>query len=173
VDIMRAEGADNLQWVWHANWLDQPEQKWNAFENYFPGNDYCDWLALSAYGPTTPTTRDATESFRFKLKDAYPRLTKLASDKPVIIAEFGCDLRNPRLNAAEWAKSALEDLFSGRWPAIIGFCWWNEGWQNDENKKHDSDLIVLHDRALTQIFRDQCALHQDKIQGRAVLTSAK
>ena len=54
VDLMRAEGADNLQWVWHVNWLDEPEKDWNRFENYFPGEDYCDWVALSAYGPTTP-----------------------------------------------------------------------------------------------------------------------
>jgi len=173
VDIMRGEGADNLQWVWHVNWLDQPEQKWNAFENYFPGSDYCNWLALSAYGPTTPTARDGTESFRFKLRDAYPRLTKLAPDKPIIIAEFGCDLHNPRVNAADWAKSALEDLFSGRWPAIIGFCWWNEGWQNDSHKKHDSDLIVLHDQELTRVFRDEFASHRERIQSNAVMSKTK
>ena len=169
VDVMRSEGASNLQWVWHVNWFDVPERNWNAFENYFPGSDYCDWLALSAYGPTTPTTRDGTETLRFKLRNAYPRLLKLAPGKPIIIAEFGCDLHNPHVNAAEWAKSALEDLFSGRWPAIIGFCWWNEGWQNDERKKHDSDLIVLHDRELTRVFRDQFASHADKIAGTAVI----
>src|SRR5437870_4972146 len=50
VDLTRREGAGNLQWVWHVNWLDQPERKWNALENYFPGDSYCDLLALSAYG---------------------------------------------------------------------------------------------------------------------------
>ena len=95
VDLMRAEGADNLQWVWHVNWYDEPETKWNAFENYFPGNAYCDWVALSAYGPTTPTAHDGTESLRFKMAEAYPRLTKLAPGKPIVIAEFGCDLHNP------------------------------------------------------------------------------
>ena len=33
VDLVRSEGADNLTWVWHVNWLDEPERKWNAFEN--------------------------------------------------------------------------------------------------------------------------------------------
>ena len=164
VDLMRKEGAGNLLWVWHVNWLDEPERKWNAFEKYFPGNDYCDWVALSAYGPTTPTMRDGTESFRFKLREAYPRLTKIAPGKPVIIAEFGCDLHNPHRDAAGWAKSALEDLFSRRWPAIIGFCWWNEGWQNDDSKKDDSDLIIMHDRDLTRVFRDEFARHRDKLQ---------
>src|SRR5207248_3192900 len=69
VDLMRNEGADNVQWVWHVNWFDEPEQKWTACENYFPGEDYCDWVALSVYGPTTPRTRDDTESFAFKLRE--------------------------------------------------------------------------------------------------------
>jgi hypothetical protein len=168
VDVMRGEGAGNLQWVWHVNWLDQPERKWNAFENYFPGDKYCDWLALSAYGPTTPTTPDGTESLRFKLRNAYSRLTRLAPGKPIILAEFGCDLHNPRVNATAWAEAALSDLFSGHWPAIIGFCWWNEGWQNDERKKHDTDMIILHDAALTRVFREAFAQHPDKIQESAI-----
>src|SRR6476661_4210726 len=73
VDLMRAEGAANLQWVWHVNWLDQPEAKWNRFENYYPGENYCDWVALSAYGPLTPRDPDGTESFAFKMRTAYPR----------------------------------------------------------------------------------------------------
>jgi hypothetical protein len=164
VDVMRAEGADNLRWVWHVNWLDQPERKWNAFENYFPGANYCNWVALSAYGPTTPMTRDGTESFAFKMHTAYSRLVKIAPGKPVIIAEFGCDLHNRRVNAANWAKAALEDLFSNRWPGIVGFCWWNEGWQNDDHKEHDTDMIILHDAGLASVFRDQFAKHADKIQ---------
>ena len=164
VDLMRAERADNLQWVWHVNWLDEPEKDWNRFENYFPGEGYCDWAGLSAYGPTTPMTADGTESLAFKMRGAYPRLTKVAPRKPIIIAEFGCDLHNRRIDAANWAKSALEDLFSNRWPGVIGFCWWNEGWQNDDHKEHDTDMIILHDPGLTSVFRDQFAKYQDKIQ---------
>jgi hypothetical protein len=171
VDLMRAEGADNLQWVWHVNWYDEPEAKWNAFENYFPGDNYCDWVALSAYGPITPMTRDGTESFAFKMRESYPRLTKLAPGKPVIIAEFGCDLHNRHVDVVRWTKSALEDLFSNRWPAIVGFCWWNEGWQNDDRKKHDTDMIILHDVDLTRAFRDELAQHADKIQETPIVTS--
>jgi Glycosyl hydrolase family 26 len=164
VDLMRAEGANNLHWIWHVNWYDEPEAKWNQFENYFPGENYCDWVALSAYGPTTPGTRDETESFEFQMREAYPRLTKVAPHKPIIIAEFGCDLHNRHVDVERWTRSALEQLFSDRWPAIIGFCWWNEGWQNDDHKQHDSDLIILHDENLTRVFHDEFARHADKIQ---------
>ncbi len=170
VDVMRAEGAANLQWVWHVNWYDEPAVKWNRFENYFPGDKYCDWVGLSAYGPTTPTTSDGTENFAFKLREAYPRLTKLAPGKPMIVAEFGCDLHNRHVDAARWVDRAFDELFSHRWPAIIGFCWWNEGWQNDDHQKHDSDLIILHDRDLTRVFREELKSHAGKIQEAPVLT---
>jgi len=173
VDLMRAEGAKNLQWVWHVNWLDEPEKDWNRFENYFPGENYCDWVALSAYGPTTPTMRDGTESFEFKMRNAYPRLTKVAPGKPVIIAEFGCDLHNRHVDTTNWAKGALEGLLSNRWPAIIGFCWWNEGWQNDDIKKHDTDMIILHDANLLRIFHGELCKHADKIQEKAITTATE
>jgi Glycosyl hydrolase family 26 len=169
VDLMRAEGADNLQWIWHVNWLDQPERRWNALENYFPGPDYCEWLGLSVYGPTTPTTPDGAENLRFKMAQAYPRLTKVAPGKPIIIAEFGCDLHNPHVEAARWTQNALEDLFANRWPAVIGFCWWNEAWQNDDLKKHDTDMIILDDVELTRVFREQFTKHADRIQEQAIL----
>ena len=164
VDLIRVEGGEKLQWVWHANWLDQPEAKWNRFENYYPGDNYCDWLALSAYGPLSPDARHGTESLRFKLRTAYPRLTKLAPAKPIVLAEFGCDIHHRNIDASEWAKGAFEELFSGRWPALIGFCWWNEWWENDDKKEHNTDTIVLHDAKLTRVFREELAKHRSAIQ---------
>ena len=170
VDLMRAQGADNLQWIWHVNWLDQPEAKWNRFENYYPGGAYCDWIGLSAYGPLTPTTPDGIESLRFKMREAYPRLTGLAPGKPIVIAEFGCDLHNRHVSANAWARSALDDLFSARWSAVIGFCWWNEAWENDDYKKHDTDMNILHDAALTNVFRTEFTQHANKIQEAPILS---
>jgi glycosyl hydrolase family 26 len=169
VDVMRAEGAANLQWVWHVNWLDQPEAKWNRFENYYPGESYCNWVALSVYGPLTPRAVDGTESFGFKMRTAYPRLTKLAPGKAIVIAELGCDIHHRQVDAGEWAKGALEDLFSGRWPAVIGFCWWNESWENDDVRKHNTDMNILHDAGLTKVFREELAKHADKLQSTPIV----
>src|SRR6478672_6192227 len=166
---MRRGDTTNLQWVWHVNWLDQPEAKWNRFENYYPGADYCDWVALSVYGPLTPRDVDGTESFAFKMRTAYPRLTKVAPGKPIVIAEFGCALHHRKVEASEWAKSALEDLFSGRWPAVIGFCWWNETWENDNVTAHNTDMNILHDPELTKVFREELAEHAGKLQPTPIL----
>lgn len=169
VDLMRNEGASNLHWVWHVNWFDDPEEKWNAFENYFPGANYCDWVALSIYRALTPQSRDGSESFHSKLREANPRLTNVAPDKPIIIAEFGCDIHNKHCDAAKWARDALQEIFSGRWPSLIGFCWWNEGWQNDDNRKHDTDMIIWHDAELTRVFRKELSNYSSKISDAPVL----
>jgi hypothetical protein len=169
VDVLRGEGAMNLHWVWHVNWFDQPEAKWNRFENYYPGAEYCDWIGLSAYGPLTPRAVDGTESFRFKMQTAYPRVTKLAPGKPIVISEFGCDIHHRKVDAAEWAKNALEDLFSGRWPAVIGFCWWNESWENDDVRGHNTDMNILHEARLTKTFRETLAKHADHLQPTPII----
>jgi len=169
VDLMRAEGARNLQWVWHVNWDDDPDHQWNRLENYFPGADYCDWMAVSAYGPLTMHDWDEPASFRHEMDSVYPRLTKRAPGKPILISEFGCNIRAHHVRAAHWARAALQDLFGGRWPAIIGFCWWNETWENDDNPAHNSDTMILHDPELTTCFQEELAKHRDKIQEHPVL----
>lgn len=168
VEVMRAAGADNLQWVWHVNWNDVPATHWNRMENYFPGVDFCGWLAVSAYGPLTSRTSEV-ESFREEIDHVYPRLRKLAPGKPIIAAEFGCDIHNRKMKAAEWARAALQDLFAGRWPVIIGFCWWNESWENDDVAAHNSDLNILHDPMLTAAFREELEKHRDHLQERPLV----
>ena len=98
------------------------------------------------------------------MEEAYPRLIKLAPGKPIIIAEFGCDLHHRKVNAGQWAEAALDDLLSGRWPAVTGFCWWNESWENDDTAAHNSDMNILHDAALTKVFRAEFARHSEQVQ---------
>ena len=47
--------ADNILWVFHVNYNDWPNESWNRFENYYPGDDYIDWLAVSIYGAQQPS----------------------------------------------------------------------------------------------------------------------
>jgi len=81
-------------------------------------------------------------------------------------------LHNKRCDCARWARGALEEIFSGKWPAIIGFCWWNEGWQNDNHKRNDSDLIIWHDENLARVFREGLARYSDKIQEAPLLRNS-
>jgi beta-mannanase len=50
VKRVRAQGAKNIQWVFHVNNMSYPDTKWNRFMAYYPGSNYVDWIGVSAYG---------------------------------------------------------------------------------------------------------------------------
>jgi hypothetical protein len=153
VGLSREEGADNITWVFHVNWDDGPAAAWNRLEDYYPGDDVVDWVAISAYGPQTPRDR-YLDLFRDAVDSAYPRLQNIAATKPVIIAEFGATAGNPQITPEAWAGPALDDLLAFRWPHIIGFSWWNEHWENDNNPAHDTTMRVQDVPALAHTFHD-------------------
>jgi hypothetical protein len=164
VTLMRDAGCDNITWVWHANNADNPGDDWNRMEKYYPGDAYVDWVAVSSYGFLTPNDKGDPELIRDSLDEACPRLAAIAPDKPMILAEFGCARRHPKISAADWARAALADLLSNRWPQLSGFCWWNEAWQNDDNRKHDTNMVIMDDPALAEVFRTQLSAAKKRIQ---------
>ena len=50
MDRVRAAGAKNIIWVFHVQNYSYPSDEWNQPKEYYPGDDYVDWLAMSAYG---------------------------------------------------------------------------------------------------------------------------
>ncbi len=153
ITLMRGEGASNILWVFHANNDDWPQEAWNRLENYYAGDDVIDWVAVSVYGAQTPQ-EDWWEEFTPMMDAVYPRLTALAPTKPLILAEFGVTLGNPLGSQSEWARGALTDLIGLRWPRVMGFSWWNEFWQNDDNPKHDTTMRVQDNPALARVFQE-------------------
>jgi mannan endo-1,4-beta-mannosidase len=51
VDRFRKVGADNVKWMWvpHGPSTDRSEEAWNNVSNYWPGDDYVDWIGLDGY----------------------------------------------------------------------------------------------------------------------------
>lgn len=48
VDLMRAEGADNVAFVWHS-YAARPYKDY-ALSDWYPGDTYVDWVAISVFG---------------------------------------------------------------------------------------------------------------------------
>jgi len=85
IDICNVNGATNITWFFHVDAYSKPDISWNKIENYYPGDDYIDWLGVSIYGPQE--SNDDYQEFSEILNDVYPTLTNL-SNKPVAILEF-------------------------------------------------------------------------------------
>ncbi|NPA35833.1 MAG: hypothetical protein GXO47_03180 [Chlorobi bacterium] len=85
IDICDTNGADNITWFFHINAYSEPDTDWNDIENYYPGDDYIDWLGVSVYGPQE--RNEDYQEFSEIMNDVYPVLINL-SDKPIAILEF-------------------------------------------------------------------------------------
>jgi hypothetical protein len=179
ISLMRDQvGAKNITWVFHVNYDDNPNEKWNFFEHYYPDTsigeasdnpevDYIDWLAVSCYGPQTPLQDYEPDTFRTIMDGVYCRFGHLDAKKPVFVAEFGCTSgyfenhpEAPQFRPEVWALDALNDLFARKWPKVIGFSWWNSSWTNDKDPANDSNMRLENIYPLSRVFRR--ALEQNK-----------
>ncbi len=167
VRIMQEEGANNIVWVFHVNNDDIPDKSWNQAKEYYPGDEWVDWIGVSVYGALTPEDNDRSK-FRELMDEMYPRLKALSSSKPIALLEFGVTRGHPKVNQAEWADEALKDLVASRWPGIIGFSWWNEAWENDDTVAHNTEMRVQENQELARIFRKRVA-EQDQVLGKTEL----
>jgi Glycosyl hydrolase family 26 len=169
VRVMREEGASNVTWVFHVNNRDIPDEPWNRMEQYYPGDEWVDWIGVSVYGAQTPLD-DEWPEFREVMDGAYPRLASLSASKPIVLLEFAVTTGHKDVDQAAWAEQALRDLVSLRWPRVIGFSWWNEAWQNDDNPAHDTNMRVQDSAALAGVFRGLVGM-QDNVLGRVLLAN--
>jgi hypothetical protein len=154
VRLMRGRGADNIRFAFHINFPEFPDDTWNAFENYYPGDDVIDIIGASIYSAQFPTD-DFFPSFESLFGPAHSRLVKMAPKKPVFVFEFGAAANNPLGDSAAWADKALADVLSGRWPGVRGFAWWNDYWSQDSNPAHDTEMRVEKLPGLAKVFQSR------------------
>lgn len=158
VELMRSRGATNLRWAFHVNFPEFPEESWNAFEKYYPGDDVIDYTGVSIYGAQSPIDT-SFPSFVSSMDRAYPRLVQMAPQKPVFVFEFGAS-ESPLGDQAKWADEALAGILSGRWPAVRSFAWWNDSWEcwcQDGNPAHDTEMRVEKVPGLAVVFTSRLA----------------
>lgn len=136
IHIFRNEGADNVTWFFHVNNSSFPEEEWNRYSYYYPGDDYIDWIGVSVYGPQTPDSD--YESFTSMMDECYPKLCALSAVKPIALLEFGvCE---GGWDKALWIADAFASLSGGKYPRLKAVSWWNEKWENSDGSW--SDLTV-------------------------------
>lgn len=166
VEVMRQQGADNITWVFHVDAHDSPcskKETWNAFERYYPKDDVIDWLAVSCYGAQSPGQDYQPEAFPPQMRGVYDRFKKLAPDKPVVVAEFGCAPWKDAMHEvkpADWAREALKAMLEfdpgthqPLWPNLAGFSWWNSHWTNEVGPP--TEMRVQCDTQLADTFQKQ------------------
>jgi Glycosyl hydrolase family 26 len=146
IDVFRAEGATNVTFLiqYGAPNGYSPGSYWQPFEqfaNYYPGDDYIDWISLSVYGShifgtgpnaTFEQALTAQGMSQFGYAGAYAEATALTS-KPLAIEELGFNDMPSEAAKSQWVEDASAALQSGRYARIDAIDWWAQNKENGRN----------------------------------------
>jgi len=139
IDLFRNEGVNNITWVFHVIPSHEvgdeilTDAPWNSIENYYPGDEYIDWIGTSVYGSIKPG--NGWRTFSDIMGTAYTELESVSTTKPFAILELGI-IEDPEMgNKSEWMQEALQLIESGAYPRIKAISYWNE-------KYYDGDDII-------------------------------
>jgi beta-mannanase len=116
-------GAGNVTLVWCPNNTDQPIASWNAASQYYPGDDYVDWVGMDGYN----WGYGSWEAFDSAFNNIYQALTAL-TQKPLMIGEFASADNGGDKGA--WITDSLSRLQSD-YPRVKLFCWFNINKERD------------------------------------------
>ncbi len=89
IDLSRTAGSDNITWFFHFDVSSDPEEDWNDPVLYYPGDNYIDWLGVSAYGMYSPEEVSDELQPAFLLEKAHDKFIQISLSKPYAVLEFG------------------------------------------------------------------------------------
>jgi beta-mannanase len=121
--VRRDLKADNVKLAWCPNNTSLPEESWNKASQYYPGDEYVDWVGMDGYNWGYGRWTDFDAVFG----DIYRELTAL-TQKPLMIGEFASAEQGG--SKAEWIKDAFSAIKS-KYPGVKLFCWFNINKERD------------------------------------------
>jgi beta-mannanase len=115
VSIFRTEGASNVLWVWSPNIV--PGGR--AFAQFYPGDQWVDWVGLDGYNDGRPWTSPiATFGASY---DELARITK----KPMMIAETASATVPGYKTKADWIEHLFGKALPTRMPLVRAVVWFD------------------------------------------------
>jgi hypothetical protein len=131
-DRFTRDGATNVLWVWSPN----TENDDVSFADIYPGDQYVDWLAVDGYNGGSQLAWGGWLTPNQLFRRSLTSLTKLNSDKPIMIAETASvDEGGAR---ASW----IAELYSGLpavYPRVGAIVWFDA----DTTSRGEADWRIL------------------------------
>jgi len=141
-DLFKEEGVKNVVWIWCPNNGSSPNESWNVPENYYPGDEYVDWIGFDGYNfGKTQSWSGWIEFF-----DIYSSLYQkfVSYNKPMMIAEFASvEIGGSK---SEWIRKAYSIYLKYSFPKIKAVTWFHirkyEGTVDTDWRINSSDLSL-------------------------------
>ena len=122
-NIRKELRAENIKFVWCPNNCSLPKADWNNIAEYYPGDQYVDWIGMDGYN----WGYGDWQSFDALFQNCYRSLTAL-TEKPLLIGEFAAAEGGG--DKAAWITDAFAKI-ERQYPRIKLFCWFNINKERD------------------------------------------
>jgi len=116
-DGFEAAGVTNVLWVFCPNVDSVPNEAWNQWENYYPGDEYVDWMCYDGYDWGSDTFASMTSRI-------YAGLA--AMNKPILLGETSTE----NVEKATWISEIIPAMQS-QFPMLKALVWFHVNKEND------------------------------------------
>ncbi|WP_338833238.1 hypothetical protein MHLNE_21970 [Moorella humiferrea] len=120
--IFKAEGAENVLFVFNPHDRSFPNFKWNNYLLYYPGDQTVDWIGLTGYNNGTSHEADVWRGFNEIYAPLYREYMYYFGDKPFMITEFSSNEEGG--DKAAWIRECFRSL--AQYPNIKIAVWFNQ-----------------------------------------------
>lgn len=142
VGIFRAQGADNVEWVWAPNVNTGGDF---PFRDLYPGDAWVDWVGFDGFNWAL---RGEWNSFTDVFDNSYEEMAKLSS-RPMIVTETGSSESGG--DKAAWVASALRREIPG-FPRIRAVVWFNDTF-SDRGEGGDGEDVDARAKSSVEALR--------------------
>jgi hypothetical protein len=116
-DVFANAGVTNVLWVFCPNVDSVPNESWNNWENYYPGDEYVDWMCYDSYDWGGDTFASMTSRI-------YSEIA--TKNKPIMLGETSTQ----EVEKAAWINAIIPAMQS-EFPMIRGLVWFHVDKEND------------------------------------------
>jgi len=139
VDVFKAAGASNVQWVWGpaASLFGNDGVDQTTWHYFYPGNNYVDWISNDHYNKYDDMAF-AYGANDHSIENWYNEASQ--TGKPLMQAETGAGYHDGPVDPmAQWLATAATTVKAR--PAMKAFLWWSSQGQVDYNLQGDGLTI--------------------------------
>ena len=120
-DIFKQEDVTNVTWIWCPNNVSSPAASWNEPEEYYPGDEYVDWIGFDGYNFGNSQTWSGWTEFWNIYRPLYATFENYG--KPIMIGEFASVEGGG--NKADWITKAYTLYLKYSFPKIKAVTWFH------------------------------------------------
>ncbi len=172
IDIFRAKNVNNVTWFFHPDIQREPDESWNDAKNYYPGDNYIDWIGISIYGAQIPDTNvDSWTIFSDTLVDGYQRILDISNQKPFCVLEFGVTDDYPSHSKSDWLNNAFSTILNNPYINFSAINYWHENWENDDIGSPETKLRIDSSFSALTTFKNN--IDNNRFTSSVILSTQK